>query len=77
MQGPGGIGVCFFRERQSPDWRFAQRHSESVIPDASACFHGPVRIRAENGTVEAGTVHANCAGHPGSLVEFRHSDVKL
>jgi hypothetical protein len=31
----------------------------------------------ENGAVEAGTVHANCAGQPGSLVEFLHSDVKL
>ena len=39
--------------------------------------HGPGRIRAEKGAADAGTVHAYCAGQPGSLVEFRHSDVKL
>jgi hypothetical protein len=39
--------------------------------------HGPGRIRAEKGAADAGAVHAYCAGQPGSVVEFRHSDVKL
>ena len=39
--------------------------------------YGPGRIRAEKGAADAGAVHAYCAGQPGSVVEFRHSDVKL
>ena len=39
--------------------------------------YGPVRIRAEKGAADGGTVHVYCAGHPGSVVEFRHSEVKL
>jgi hypothetical protein len=34
-------------------------------------------MRAENGAAEAGTMHANCAGQPGSVDEFRHSEVEL
>jgi hypothetical protein len=39
--------------------------------------YGFGRTRAENGAAEAGTVHEYCDGQPGSLAEFRHSDVKL
>jgi len=39
--------------------------------------YGPGCIRAEKGAAEAGTVHAYCDGQPGSVVEFRHSDVRL
>jgi hypothetical protein len=38
---------------------------------------GPGRIRAEKGAADAGTVHAYCAGQPGSVVAFRHNDIKL
>ena len=30
--------------------------------------YGPGRIRAEKGAVDAGTVHANCAGQPARRV---------
>jgi len=30
-------------------------------------------VRAENGSVTGGIVHANREGHPGSLPELRHS----
>lgn len=39
--------------------------------------YGPGRIRAEKGAADGGTVHAYCAGQPGSLAAFRHSDVQL
>jgi hypothetical protein len=38
---------------------------------------GPGRIRAEKGAADAGTSHANWSGQPGSVEEFRHSDVEL
>jgi hypothetical protein len=45
--------------------------------DFSPKLYGPDLNRAENGAADAGTVHANCAGHPGSLDAFLHSEVKL
>jgi len=47
-----------------------------VIGALQRC-HGPGRPRAEKGAADGGTVHACCAGQPGSVVVLRHNDVKL
>jgi hypothetical protein len=39
--------------------------------------YGPGSMRAEKGAADGGTVHAYCAGQPGSLAAFRHTHVEL
>jgi hypothetical protein len=69
---------------QLPVAKFAQ----DLFPDEFLFFkilglqifdklYGPGLSLAENGAAPAGTVHANCAGQPGSLDAFLHSDVEL
>jgi hypothetical protein len=44
-------------------------------PFLSSSRYGPESVVVENPVATGGLVHANCAGHPGSVSAFLHSAV--
>jgi hypothetical protein len=83
--GPGGAGFSLWVLVLAKTKSYAKACAASLITSlpktksarALKVSQGPGRIRAEKGGAAAGTSHANCAGQPGSVEEFRHSDVEL